>query len=135
MTFEAFRNTLSDANPPAVTPPLIALWHDARGDWDKAHQVAQDVDDETGAWVHAYLHRKEATCRTPLTGIAARTSRLRLTVSNRSGLGSSPRSSPTLRYQLSALSSQLSALSFQLSALSTQHSALSTQHSALSTEH
>ena len=59
MTFEAFRNTLSDANPPAVTPALIALWHDARGDWDKAHQVAQDVDDETGAWVHAYLHRKE----------------------------------------------------------------------------
>jgi hypothetical protein len=21
--------------------------------------VAQDVEDETGAWVHAYLHRKE----------------------------------------------------------------------------
>jgi len=29
------------------------------GEWDKAHGVAQDVDDETGAWVHAYLHRKE----------------------------------------------------------------------------
>jgi hypothetical protein len=38
---------------------LVALWHDARGDWDAAHRVAQDVDDEDGAWVHAYLHRKE----------------------------------------------------------------------------
>ena len=24
-----------------------------------AHNVAQGVDDETGAWVHAYLHRKQ----------------------------------------------------------------------------
>ena len=40
-------------------PLLHALWHDARGDWNKAHEIAQDVDDEAGAWVHAYLHRKE----------------------------------------------------------------------------
>ena len=59
MTFEDFKKTLSMAEPPAVAPSLIALWHDARGDWDQAHGVAQDVDDETGAWVHAYLHRKE----------------------------------------------------------------------------
>ena len=36
-----------------------ALWHDGRGDWDKAHRIAQSVDDAEGAWVHAYLHRKE----------------------------------------------------------------------------
>ena len=59
MTFEDFKKTLSMSGPPAVAPSLIALWHDARGDWDQAHGVAQDVDDETGAWVHAYLHRKE----------------------------------------------------------------------------
>ena len=59
MTFEDFKNTLSMSAPPAVAPALIALWHDARGEWDKAHGVAQEVDDETGAWVHAYLHRKE----------------------------------------------------------------------------
>jgi hypothetical protein len=59
MTFEDFRNCVSEANPPAVAPALLALWHDARGHWDKAHTVAQDVEDETGAWVHAYLHRKE----------------------------------------------------------------------------
>lgn len=59
MTFEEFKATLSSADPPAVEPLLLALWHDARGDWDAAHRVAQDVDDKAGAWVHAYLHRKE----------------------------------------------------------------------------
>ena len=38
---------------------LLALWWDARGDWEKAHEVAQDVEGRDGAWVHAYLHRKE----------------------------------------------------------------------------
>jgi hypothetical protein len=54
-----FKATLKDSAPPSVAPALVALWHDARGDWDKAHQVAQDANDGTGAWVHAYLHRKE----------------------------------------------------------------------------
>jgi hypothetical protein len=59
MTLEEFRATLSAANPPDVSPALVALWHDARGDWERAHNIAQDVDDACGAWVHAYLHRKE----------------------------------------------------------------------------
>lgn len=45
---------------PALAPPLVrALWHDATGDWEEAHRLAQDVHGEDGAWVHAYLHRKE----------------------------------------------------------------------------
>jgi hypothetical protein len=59
MTLEEFRATLSARTPPAVGPALVALWHDAKGDWDAAHEAAQAVDDATGAWVHAYLHRKE----------------------------------------------------------------------------
>jgi len=59
MTFDEFRATLRSDQPPAVAAPLIALWHDARGDWDKAHTVAQEIDDEVGAWIHAYLHRRE----------------------------------------------------------------------------
>jgi hypothetical protein len=59
MTFHDFKATLADAAPPPVSPLLLALWHDARGEWDKAHALAQDVDDASGAWVHAYLHRKE----------------------------------------------------------------------------
>ncbi len=38
---------------------LLALWLDAHGDWEKAHEVAQDAAGPGGAWVHAYLHRKE----------------------------------------------------------------------------
>jgi hypothetical protein len=59
MTIDEFRNTITSSSPPSVSPALIALWHDARGDWDAAHEVAQDVKDDSGAWVHAYLHRKE----------------------------------------------------------------------------
>jgi len=59
VTLDEFKKTLTAASAPAVAPALVALWHDGRGDWDTAHKVAQDIDDETGSWVHAYLHRKE----------------------------------------------------------------------------
>jgi hypothetical protein len=42
-----------------MSGPLRALWEDARGNWDRAHEIAQEIDDKTGAWIHAYLHRKE----------------------------------------------------------------------------
>lgn len=38
---------------------LLALWWDAKGDWNRAHEIAQDVQGRDVAWVHAYLHRKE----------------------------------------------------------------------------
>jgi len=59
MTLEEFKATLSASAPPSLSKALQALWHDARGEWDTAHEVANGVDDKTGAWVHAYLHRKE----------------------------------------------------------------------------
>ena len=58
MTLDEFKATLQ-STPPKVAPLLLALWYDARGDWEKAHSLAQDVDNPSGAWVHAYLHRKE----------------------------------------------------------------------------
>jgi hypothetical protein len=60
MTLAELKASISASAPPAgLPPPLLALWHDAKGDWDAAHKVAQDIDDEDGAWIHAYLHRKE----------------------------------------------------------------------------
>jgi hypothetical protein len=60
MTLVDLRASLSDPHPPRdLSPALRALWHDARGDWNEAHRVAQDIADATGAWIHAYLHRKE----------------------------------------------------------------------------
>lgn len=38
---------------------LQALWHDAEGDWGRAHELAQHAGSREGDWVHAYLHRKE----------------------------------------------------------------------------
>ena len=60
MSFEEFRKSLSDSNPPAqLSLPLAALWWDAKGDWTRAHESAQQDEGRGGAWVHAYLHRKE----------------------------------------------------------------------------
>jgi hypothetical protein len=60
MNINDFRDTLStDAPPDELSHALRALWYDASGDWDAAHGEAQEQDDLAGAWVHAYLHRKE----------------------------------------------------------------------------
>ena len=60
MDLAAFKVSLKDAAPPdGIEPLLQALWYEARGDWDKAHRLAQSRGDATDAWVHAYLHRVE----------------------------------------------------------------------------
>lgn len=58
--YEMFHASLAhDAPPAGLSSALQALWHDARGDWHAAHTSIQDDDSRAGAWVHAYLHRKE----------------------------------------------------------------------------
>jgi hypothetical protein len=58
--FAAFRASQSAPSPPkGLSLALQALWWDAKGDWDKAHERAQSKEDASGCWVHAYLHRKE----------------------------------------------------------------------------
>jgi hypothetical protein len=47
------------ADPAKLSLALQALWHDAREDWDRAHEVCQQAKSRDGDWVHAYLHRKE----------------------------------------------------------------------------
>ncbi|HVU22754.1 MAG TPA: hypothetical protein VHE13_01435 [Opitutus sp.] len=61
MSFAEFAASAArDSAPPAgLGAALQALWQDARGDWDAAHATAQGDADGEGAWVHAYLHRKE----------------------------------------------------------------------------
>ena len=56
MTVEEFKALPS---PEKLSGALQALWHDARGDWAKAHEVAQQTAGRSGDRVHAYLHRKE----------------------------------------------------------------------------
>jgi hypothetical protein len=47
------------APPPGCGAALEALWLDGRGEWEAAHAKAQEDGGRDGAWVHAYLHRKE----------------------------------------------------------------------------
>ena len=59
-TYPEFENTLMLNEPPNQWPnALKSMWHDAKGDWESSHNIAQDMHSELGSWLHAYLHRKE----------------------------------------------------------------------------
>jgi hypothetical protein len=59
MTFTQFKESLQQAAPPSLNVLLLSLWHDGKGDWEKAHDLVNDLEGKDAAWVHAYLHRKE----------------------------------------------------------------------------
>ena len=60
MNLEEVRESLGSEGPPkGLSVALAGLWWDAKGDWTKAQQWAQQDEGPSGAWVHAYLHRKE----------------------------------------------------------------------------
>jgi hypothetical protein len=64
MDFETYKNSVAKAAPPAgLGPATLALWWEAKGDWQQAHKCAQQQGDADGAWVHAYLHRVEGDMR------------------------------------------------------------------------
>ena len=60
MTLDEFRQSLMATQSPAgLSLALAGLWWDAKGDWHRAHESAQQDEGMEGSWVHAYLHRKE----------------------------------------------------------------------------
>ncbi|MGC1516395.1 MAG: hypothetical protein WA810_12530 [Maribacter sp.] len=55
-----FQDTLGGLAPPQDWPEgLKSIWFDAKGDWEASHNIAQEMHDTLGSWLHAYLHRKE----------------------------------------------------------------------------
>lgn len=57
---EFLASVKSDPEPPdALSRELKSLWHACKGDWEKAHHVAQDIPGPDSSWVHANLHREE----------------------------------------------------------------------------
>jgi len=42
--------------PKGLRPEVVALWHAKKGEWDQAHQIAQDIHTPLGSWIHALLH-------------------------------------------------------------------------------
>ena len=60
MTFQEFQESISEPSPSQnISQNLVALWHDAKGNWAKAHDIVQETSGVEGDWIHAYLHRKE----------------------------------------------------------------------------
>ena len=49
----------NDNPPEKLSLCLQALWWEKKGDWDRAHEIAQEAGSREGDWVHAYLHRIE----------------------------------------------------------------------------
>ncbi len=52
-----------DAPPAGLGKALQALWYQAKGDWKRAHRLAQAQDDKNSSWVHGYLHRIKGKAR------------------------------------------------------------------------
>ncbi len=61
MNLDKFKKSLKNDKKPSDDFPvsLQSLWWDGKGDWDKAHDLVNDLSDAESAHVHAYLHRKE----------------------------------------------------------------------------
>jgi hypothetical protein len=60
MTYDQFMATLASHQPPGnLAETLNALWWDKKGNWDRAHSIAQEIPTTQGSAVHAYLHREE----------------------------------------------------------------------------
>jgi hypothetical protein len=60
MNLPALKASLAAQLPPdGLDAAIVALWWAAKGDWQRAHEVAQEHDTKPCALVHAYLHRVE----------------------------------------------------------------------------
>jgi hypothetical protein len=60
MTISEFKEWVtSEEEPENISIYLKALLLDARGDWQGAHDLVDQLPDKDAAYVHAYLHRKE----------------------------------------------------------------------------
>jgi hypothetical protein len=47
----------NDAQPPrGLSLEAQSLWHIKKGEWDEAHDIAQDIETPMGSWLHALLH-------------------------------------------------------------------------------
>ena len=56
---EFLDSTKKEVTPDGLSESLQTMWYARKGDWDKAHNIAQSISSELGSWIHAYLHRVE----------------------------------------------------------------------------
>jgi hypothetical protein len=59
-TSTEFKKSMSLTEPPVgLSLYKKAIWHAGKGDWEKAHDIVQDMNDQPSALIHAFLHRQE----------------------------------------------------------------------------
>ena len=55
-----FKKTISEGKlPHALSIELQSLWYAGAGDWERSHNLVDQLPGKAAAWVHAYLHRVE----------------------------------------------------------------------------
>ena len=60
MTFDEFLKSIDEKQPSSLpSETLVSLWWDKKGNWNKAHSIAQEIATVYGSAVHACLHREE----------------------------------------------------------------------------
>lgn len=60
MTVASFKESLGLPNPPQeLSVHQLAMWYAGKDEWDRAHELVQDLPDNVSAHIHAYLHRVE----------------------------------------------------------------------------
>jgi|SRR6516164_9572781 hypothetical protein len=56
----AFKESMKGNEPSShLSPHAKALWYAGKGNWDKAHEIVQDMPDRAASSIHAFLHRQE----------------------------------------------------------------------------
>jgi hypothetical protein len=58
MTLEELLKSIENETEPSPewSEEIRALWHTKKGNWEAAHNVAQDIPSDWGSWMHAHLH-------------------------------------------------------------------------------
>jgi len=60
LNYEMFvRTTTRNSVPDDWPETLQALWWNIKGNWQKAHAIADAIDSKEGCQIHAFLHRLE----------------------------------------------------------------------------
>jgi hypothetical protein len=60
MNREEFKASITRREPPVgLSAPLMALWWDSKGDWNRSHALVDELETPDGMAVHACLHHKE----------------------------------------------------------------------------
>ncbi len=60
MSLVEFKESFVSPEPPeGLSAHAKALWFAGKGDWEKAHDIVQDLPDPAASRIHAFLHRQE----------------------------------------------------------------------------